>query len=60
VLVDGKVVGTFTPSGTDYAAYATASFAVTAGSHTITFVGVDPTGDDYTALIDQASTLRVG
>ena len=51
--VDGTVVGTFTPASTSYANYATAAFNVAAGSHTITFVGVDPTGAYYTALLDQ-------
>ena len=55
VKVDGTVVGTFTPSSTSYANYTTASFSVTAGSHTISFVGVDPSGADYTAFLDQAS-----
>jgi hypothetical protein len=53
VLVDGTVVGTFTPTSTAYATYATDSFNVTAGSHTITFAGFDPTGADYTAFLDQ-------
>ena len=60
VLVDGTVVGTITPTGTSYATYTTASFNVTAGSHTITFAGVDPTGTDYTAFVDQVSILQVG
>ena len=60
VLVDGTVVGTITPSSTSYYIYTTASFNVTAGNHTITFVGVDPTNADYTALLDQTSILRVG
>ena len=60
VEVDGTVVGTFTPASTNYTTYTTASFNVTAGSHTITFVGVDPSGADYTALLDQASILQVG
>jgi hypothetical protein len=60
VRVDGTVVGTFTPASTSYATDTTASFNVTAGSHTITFVGVDPTGADYTALLDRASILLVG
>ncbi|MGZ5996617.1 MAG: hypothetical protein ACXWN0_13200, partial [Isosphaeraceae bacterium] len=55
VLVDGPVVGTITPASTRYTTYTTASFNVTAGSHTITFVGVDPTGKDYTAFLDQVS-----
>ncbi len=31
VLVDGTVVGKFTPAGTAYAQYTTAEFTVTAG-----------------------------
>ena len=53
VEVDGTVVDIFTPAGTGYATATTASFNVTAGSHTITLVGVDPTGAAYTALLDQ-------
>jgi len=59
VEVDGTVVDTFTPASTRYTTYTTASFNVTAGSHTITFVGVDPTGKDYTALLDQVSINNV-
>ena len=59
VLVDGTLVDTFTPASTSYANYTTASFNVTAGSHTITFVGVDPTNADYTALLDQVSINNV-
>jgi hypothetical protein len=53
VLVDGNAVGTFTPGSTSYATYVTASFTVSAGAHTITFVGLDPDGLDNTAFIDQ-------
>jgi hypothetical protein len=55
VRVDGDVVGTFTPPDTNYSAYNTASFTVTAGAHTITFAGLDPDGGDKdnTAFIDQ-------
>ena len=60
VLVDGTVVDTFTPASTNYTTYTTASFDLTAGSHTISFVGVDPTGVDYTALLDDAGILLVG
>ena len=52
VLVDGASVGTFTPSGTSYQTMATSSFAVSAGSHTIQFKGLDPTGGDATAFLD--------
>jgi hypothetical protein len=55
VLVDGKVVTTFTPTSTSYATFTTPSFNLTAGSHTIAFVGVDPTAANYTALLDQVS-----
>ena len=51
--VDGTAVGTFTPAGTSYAGYSTVAFPVTAGSHTITFVGLDLDGLDNTAFIDQ-------
>jgi hypothetical protein len=61
VQVDGTAVGTFTPAGTSYAAYNTAGFTVTAGAHTIAFVGTDPDGADRdnTAFIDQVRINRV-
>jgi hypothetical protein len=55
VLVDGAVVGTFTPSGTSYQGYTTAPFTVVAGVHTITFQGLDSVGGDNTALIDSVA-----
>jgi hypothetical protein len=55
VEVDGTVVGTFTPSGTSYTFYATNAFTVAAGTHTLTFIGLNPSGGDNTALIDAAS-----
>jgi hypothetical protein len=51
VLVDGVAVGTFTPSGTSYSSL-TATFTVAAGSHTITFQGLDSAAGDNTAFID--------
>jgi hypothetical protein len=53
VEVDGAVVGTITPSGSQFASYATGPFTVTAGSHTIQFVGLNPQGGDNTAFLDQ-------
>ena len=53
VLVDGVVVGTFTPSGSGYTSFTTATFTVAAGSHTITFLGLDTAGGDNTAFIDE-------
>ncbi|CAA9403555.1 MAG: hypothetical protein AVDCRST_MAG64-1870, partial [uncultured Phycisphaerae bacterium] len=52
VLVDDRVVGTFTPADTTYQSYQTAAFTVPAGDHTVSFVGLSPDGDDNTSLID--------
>ena len=59
VLVDGTAVGTIIPTSTTYFSYTTGSFSVTSGSHTITFVGVDPSGADYSAFLDQVSINNV-
>ena len=59
VLVDGVVVGTFTPSGTSYQSYTTAAFTVAAGSHTITFQGLDTAGGDNTAFIDAVARVSM-
>ncbi len=56
VLLDGSVVGTFTPAGTSYATSTTAAFTVGAGSHTITFQGLNSAGVDNTT-IDNTSFL---
>jgi len=55
VLIDGNVVSSFTPSGTSYQSYSSALFTVTAGTHTITFKGLDSAGGDNTAFIDAVS-----
>jgi hypothetical protein len=60
VLVDGNVVGTFTPSSASYAVYKTAAFTVTAGPHTLTFEGQNPKDGDNTAFIDMVSVQRAG
>ena len=57
MLIDGNVVGTFTPSSTSYQSYSTATFTVTAGAHTITFQGLDSAGGDNTAFIDGVSIV---
>ena len=49
---DGVVAGTFTPASGSYAGMTTASFALAAGTHTITFQGLDSAGGDNTALVD--------
>jgi hypothetical protein len=57
VLIDGSAVGTFTPAGTAYSTFTTSNFTVTAGTHTISFVGLDPNGGDNTAFIDNIQLL---
>jgi GH25 family lysozyme M1 (1,4-beta-N-acetylmuramidase) len=53
VLVDGSVVGQFTPTSTNYAFYSTGPFTVaTAGNHTVEFLGLDTAGGGNTAFID--------
>jgi subtilase family serine protease len=55
VLIDGKVVSTFTPTGSTYQVYTTSSFTVTAGAHTIEFLGLNGSGGDNTALLDDVT-----
>jgi len=52
VLVDGAQVGLVTPAATSYGLYQTSNFTVTAGTHSIRFVGLNPLGGDNTALVD--------
>jgi RHS repeat-associated protein len=60
VFVDGNAVGTFTPSGSSYESDATSSFTVSAGMHTITFLGLDTAGGDNTAFIDNVQVSDAG
>ncbi len=60
VLIDGATVGTFTPSGTSYQSYSTPAFTVAAGTHTITFQGLDSAGGDNTAFVDAISLAPAG
>jgi hypothetical protein len=52
VLIDGDVVGTFTPTSFKYKQYSTGAFTVATGSHVLTFQGLDSNGGDNTAFID--------
>ncbi len=56
VFVDGVNVGTFTPDSAAFHGYQTNSFAVTAGTHRITFSHNAST--DQIILIDQVSIAR--
>ena len=55
VLLDSIVIGAFTPTGFTYLDYATSLISVLAGTHTLTFTGMNSVGDN-TAFIDN---LRV-
>ena len=59
VLVDGNIVGTFTPSGTNYATYTTQPFTVSVGSHTITFQGLDSAGGTTPHLWMRSGLIRL-
>lgn len=41
VTLDGTVLGTFTPAGRTYSRYTTNTVAVSAGTHTLTFTGLN-------------------
>jgi uncharacterized protein YkwD len=55
VLIDSQVLGTFTPTGSAYATYTTIPITLTAGRHVLTLAGVDSSGGDNTAFINQVS-----
>jgi hypothetical protein len=52
VLIDNVVVGTYAPTSLSWLTFTTNLFTVTAGTHTITFKGLDTKGGDNTAFID--------
>jgi len=54
VSLDGTSIGSFAPESFAYEAMTTDSVAVTAGSHTLTFTGMNEM-DDHTAFIDAVS-----
>jgi ELWxxDGT repeat protein len=57
ILVDGNVVSTITPGSTSFGAYASASFTLTGGIHTITFAGLDSDPNDAVFLDTLALNL---
>ncbi len=60
VEVDGGVVSIFYPTNTTCATDMTALFNLTAGTHTIAFVGNDPTETDDTLSLDEADLIQAG
>jgi hypothetical protein len=59
VYVDGTRVGTVRPTSTSYLAYSTSAFSMTAGMHTLEFIGLDPLGGDNTAFLDGVTIATV-
>src|SRR5947209_1023193 len=54
--VDGAVVGSFNSvAGIAYKPQTTSSFTVTAGSHTVSFIGTNTNGGDNTIFLDQVT-----
>jgi O-glycosyl hydrolase len=60
VLIDGAVVGTFTPTDGNYRLYQSNPFTVTAGDHLLQFVGLDSMGGDNSAFIDSVQIGLAG
>ena len=58
ILIDGQVVGTFTPDSFKYKQYSTSSFTVSVGSQVLTFQGIDSKGGDNTAFIDVVAGVQ--
>ncbi len=61
VLVDGQVVGVFTPGSTNYASFTTNPFYVqnSSGAFNVQILGLDSVGGDNTALIDNVTVNAV-
>jgi hypothetical protein len=55
VTVDGKTVGTYTPTSLSYSTYTTSAFTVSAGNHTIAFKGLGTSSSNAIALLDKVS-----
>jgi hypothetical protein len=59
VLLDGAQIGLLTPSSTTYYLYDSNNFTVTAGAHSIEFLGINPSTGTTTALIDGVTLTAV-
>ena len=57
VLVDGKSVGSYTPNSKSYVSFASGTFALGLGQHTVTFQGLNTTGDG-TDLLDEVQLVQ--
>ena len=52
VLFDGSPLATIDPVNTDFGTYQTPVFTATAGTHTVTLVGLDPNGGGNTVFVN--------
>ena len=59
VQIDGVTVGTFTPGSNEhFDAFQTNGFAVAAGVHRVSFVGLKDSGGDFVSFVDNVSITR--
>lgn len=57
VQIGGTFHGQINPAGKNYDFYVSDAFTVTAGVHTVSFVGLNPFGGDSTAFVDEVSIV---
>ena len=55
VLIDGKEIGTATPTSNAFGTYQLPVFTVAAGTHTVKIEGLNPKGGDNTAFVDEVA-----
>lgn len=57
LMLDSKVIGSISPTGTNAATYLnyTTNFTATATTHTLAFAGTDPAGGDNTIFLDNVT-----
>ena len=59
VIIDGNLIGSVTPDGGTFLRYQMPNFPITAGIHTVEFLGMSSASADSTAFIDDA-TISAG
>lgn len=55
VLIDGQVIGTFTPGGIKYKLYSTSYFTATTGKHVLSFQGLNSNSGNNMVFIDMVA-----
>lgn len=59
VKIDGQPIGTFRPVSIAYTTYTTNTFSLSAGSHTVSFEGLNSWGGDNTVFIDRVTISEI-